>query len=84
MNWLKACLNHLILTPMNYNKVCSFRSNHIETLILFFEELENLNRKMTDQIRIGQTYDASQEECTITSSMSFHLSFFRSIQFKMI
>lgn len=76
MNWLKVCLNRLIPTPMNYNKVCSFRSNDIKCLILIFTELENLNRKMTDQIRIGQTYDASQEECTITSPMSFDLSFF--------
>lgn len=50
---------------MNYNKVCSFsiqQNSHSYSLI--FVELEILNRKMTDQIRIGQTYDASQEECT--------------------
>jgi hypothetical protein len=31
-----------------------------------FKELEILNRKLAEQIRIEQTYDKSQEECMIT------------------
>ena len=44
---------------------------HLICSSFHLEELELVNRKMADQIRIGQLYDTSQEERRITSSIAW-------------
>ena len=64
MKLLRVCSNHLIRTPMNYNKVRKWFSIRFLQICIFMQiaELEILNRKVSDQIRIGQTYDKTQEQ----------------------
>ena len=47
---------------MNYNKVCLFFFILCEVKFNCIKELETLNQKMADQMRIEQTYDESQEQ----------------------
>ncbi len=70
---------------MNYNKVCLLICLFQKNINFYFwiKELEILNRKVTDQIRIEQTYDTSQEERMIPWYLSLFLNslfLFNSVQ----